>query len=229
MAMIQFVRNYDDLSTDKGFQFKFHCDKCGNGFMSRFQPSAIGIAGSLLNAAGNLFGWGHGAGASAYEIQRAVGGKAHDDALTAAVGEGKTHFKQCTRCGRWVCPEVCWNHKANQCEECSPDFEEQLSAAQAQAKAEALRQQLYEKAQKTDYSSGVDMSAGAYVPSPSAGVPAASGPRCQCGAALNGAKFCPECGTPAPKPAAASPKFCPQCGHQPPPGTKFCPECGAKF
>ena len=23
--LIQFVANYDDLSTDKGFQFKFHC------------------------------------------------------------------------------------------------------------------------------------------------------------------------------------------------------------
>jgi len=29
MALIQFVQNYQDLSTDRGFQFKFHCDKCG--------------------------------------------------------------------------------------------------------------------------------------------------------------------------------------------------------
>jgi hypothetical protein len=50
MAMIQFVRNYDDLSTDRGYQFKFYCDKCGNGYMSRFQPSVIGTAGSLLRA-----------------------------------------------------------------------------------------------------------------------------------------------------------------------------------
>lgn len=34
--MIQFVANYDDLSTDKGFQFKFHCDRCRNGYLSRF-------------------------------------------------------------------------------------------------------------------------------------------------------------------------------------------------
>jgi len=226
--MIQFVRNYDDLSTDKGFQFKFHCDKCGNGFMSRFQPSAIGIAGSLLHAAGNLFGWGHGAGASAYEIQRAVGGKAHDDALKTAVEEGKTHFHQCTRCGKWVCPEVCWNAKANQCEECAPDFDEQLSSAQAHAKADAMRQQLHEKAQQTSYAGNVDMSAAAYVKSPSAGTPPASANCGKCGAQMGGAKFCPECGTPAPKPAA-TPKFCPQCGHQPAPGVKFCPECGVKF
>ncbi|WP_162550221.1 hypothetical protein [Hymenobacter nivis] len=50
-TMLQFVANYDDLSTDKGYQFKFHCDKCRNGYMSRFQPNAIGIAGGLLQAA----------------------------------------------------------------------------------------------------------------------------------------------------------------------------------
>ena len=33
MGMIQFVNNYDDLSTDKGYQFKFYCVKCGNGYM----------------------------------------------------------------------------------------------------------------------------------------------------------------------------------------------------
>ena len=229
MAMIQFVRNFDDLSTDKGFQFKFHCDKCGNGFMSRFQTSAIGMAGSLLSAAGNLFGWGYGAGQSAYEIQRAVGGKAHDEALDSAVIEGKQYFKQCTRCGKWVCPDVCWNGKANQCEDCSPDFHEQLASAQAQAKADAVRAQLYEKAQKTDYASGVDMSADAYYKPPGVG----GGPACsKCQADMGGAKFCPQCGTAAAVAQASSvslPKFCPECGCQLGSGTKFCPECGKKF
>jgi hypothetical protein len=54
--MIQFVANYDDLSTDKGYQFRFHCDKCGNGYMSRFHTSKIGLAGSVLRAAGSIFG-----------------------------------------------------------------------------------------------------------------------------------------------------------------------------
>ncbi len=226
MALIQFVRNFDDLSTDKGFQFKFYCDKCGNGFMSRFQTSAIGVAGSLLNAAGNLFGWGYGAGNSAYEIQRAVGGKAHDDAMKTAVEEGKLHFKQCTRCGKWVCPEVCWNEKANQCEECAPDFHEQLASAQAHAKAEAVRSQLYQKAQQMDYASGVDMSADAYFASPTVG----GGSACaKCSTQLNGAKFCPQCGTAAAAAVAALPKFCPECGCQLGQGIKFCPECGKKF
>ena len=122
MAMIQFVHNYEDLSTDRGYQFKFYCDKCGNGHMSRYQASVTGTAGSLLRAAGNMFGgWLNSAGNSAYELQRAVGGKAHDEALQNAVAEGKEHFHQCSRCGRWVCPEVCWNAAAGQCEECAPD------------------------------------------------------------------------------------------------------------
>ena len=42
-TMIQFIANYDDLFTYKGHRFKFYCDKCRNGYMSRFQPNTIGI------------------------------------------------------------------------------------------------------------------------------------------------------------------------------------------
>ena len=56
MALIQFVENYDDLSTDRGFQFKFYCDKCRNGYLSGFQASIVGTAGSLFRAAGDIFG-----------------------------------------------------------------------------------------------------------------------------------------------------------------------------
>jgi hypothetical protein len=40
MALIQFTRNHSDHSTDKGYQFEFFCDRCGNGFMSEFKASA---------------------------------------------------------------------------------------------------------------------------------------------------------------------------------------------
>ena len=229
MGMIQFVSNYDDLSTDKGYQFKFHCDKCGNGYMSRFQPSLTGTAGSLLRAAGDIFGgWLSSAGNSAYEVQRAVGGKAHDEALQTAVEEGKTHFHQCSRCGRWVCPEVCWNAAAGQCEGCAPDYKEELASAHAQAKADATRNQLYEKASQTDYVSGVDMSAGATVqaPTPSQQQAASASPKCAgCGAEVGKAKFCPECGSPTAPPRPT----CTACGHQPETNPKFCPECGSKM
>ena len=54
--MIQFTRNYSDRSNDSGFQFEFHCDRCGNGHMSPFVTSKVGFASSLLKAAGSLFG-----------------------------------------------------------------------------------------------------------------------------------------------------------------------------
>lgn len=228
--MIQFVRNYDDLSTDRGYQFKFYCDKCGNGFISRFQPSVIGTAGSLLRAASDLFGgWAGSAGNSAYEIQRAVGGKAHDSALEAAVQEGKQHFKQCSRCGKWVCPEVCWNAAANQCEECAPDFKEELASSQAHAKAAAARDQLYQKAQGTDYVGNIDMGADAVLsaPTPNKAIPAAGGAFCtNCGTKVPNGKFCPECGTPVKAIAKSS---CPGCGFQPEAPVKFCPECGGRM
>src|SRR5258708_31212891 len=98
MALIQFVENYDDLSTDRGFQFKFYCDKCRNGYLSGFQASIVGTAGSLFRAAGDIFrGVFSQAGNSAYEIQRAVGGQAHDAPLGAAVTAPNTHFPHAPR------------------------------------------------------------------------------------------------------------------------------------
>ena len=193
--------------------------------MSTYQPSYIGMAGSFLNAASDLLGWNRSAGNSAYEVQRAVGGSAHDTALQAAVEEGKQHFHQCSRCGKWVCPEVCWNEGANQCEGCAPRYEEELAAAHAQAKAQAMQQQLYEKAQQTDYVSGIDMSAGAVSSSPNAVKPSEESKLsalCVCGFDVGSAKFCPECGIPA---KIAKPK-CSGCGHEVEVTTKFCPECG---
>lgn len=229
MTMIKFVRNHSDLSTDKGYQFKFYCDKCGNGYLSRFQASALGMGSSFLRAASDLLGWGHSAGNSAYEIQRAVGGKAHDSAFHEAVEEGKQYFNQCTRCGNWVCPEACWNEKAGLCEACAPNYEEEMAAAQASAKADAMRNQLYTKAQEQDYASNVDLSADSYVQAPPVKqvehkvvtTNTCSG----CGHSYGSAKFCPECGTPT----APHKATCPGCGFQPEASVKFCPECGAKI
>ncbi len=206
--MIQFTQNYDDLSTDRGYQFKFYCDKCGNGYMSEFETSITGVAGGLLSAAGSIFGGVLGrAGSGAYEIQRAVGGKAHDDALRKAVDKGKQHFKQCSRCGKWVCPENCWNHQRGLCEECAPDLREEMAAAQAQA----TKDQVWQKAQQTDYVAAVDMKTPATAFCP------------HCGAKTEAAKFCPECG------GKLNPKTaCPKCAHEMQAGAKFCPECGTK-
>lgn len=226
MALVHFVHNYDDLSTDRGYQFKFHCDKCGNGYMSRFQQSTLGTAGAVLRTVGNFFGgWASSAGNSAYDIQRTIGGKAHDDALQAAVVEAKQHFHQCSRCGRWVCPEVCWNAVAKQCEECAPDYHEEFASSHAHAKAEAAREQLHLKARDTDYVSQADLSADAYASStkPSHERKLSAQGCTSCGADTGNAKFCPECGTPAKRN-----RSCGQCGHAIEGAAKFCPECGGR-
>ena len=74
MALIQFTRNHSDHSTDKGYQFEFFCDRCGNGFMSEFKASVTGYATSFLRAAGEVFGGAFGsANAGTYEIERLPG------------------------------------------------------------------------------------------------------------------------------------------------------------
>jgi hypothetical protein len=207
MSAIQFVQNFDDLSTDKGYQFKFHCDRCGNGYLSTFEASTLGMAAGFLQAAGTLFGGVLGKVAeSSYEVQRAIGGPAHDSALRKAVEELKAKFKQCKRCGKWVCPEVCWNATRSLCMECAPDLAQEAAAAQAQVGKE----QVFEKARAADLTSDVDMSK-----------KDATAGCAKCGAAVGTAKFCPECGE-----AVNAHVKCAGCGADMKSSAKFCPECG---
>ena len=103
MALIQFVRNYDDLSTDRGYQFKFYCDRCGNGYETQFRGSATGALNDALGTASSLLGGLFNNIASAGErVHSAAYQKAKDDAFRAAIDEAKPNFKQCHRCGKWV-------------------------------------------------------------------------------------------------------------------------------
>ena len=209
MASIWFTGNYQDLSTDRGYQFKFLCEKCGNGYLSSFKVSKLGMASSIMRAAGNLFGSTLGNAAnSAYEIQRAVGGAAHDEALKEAAEEISRQFNQCTRCGKWVCEPVCWNKKMQLCETCAPDLDEETAAAQA----DAARAQIREKATKVDWTVERDVAAVRAVVCPS------------CNAKTQGGKFCPECGA-----ALSVKKRCSKCGTEADGDPKFCPECGQKY
>ena len=66
-----FTRNYNDLSTEAGFQFEFFCDCCGNGVKSSFMQSSTygqrqrsertgriaSTLGSLLGGKANDLGW----------------------------------------------------------------------------------------------------------------------------------------------------------------------------
>jgi hypothetical protein len=209
MAMIRFTSNVTDHSTDKGYQFEFHCDKCGNGVMSSFVASKAGMAGGFLRAASSLFGGSalSGAANAADYLRDQTRGKARDEALARAVEEAKPHFRQCTRCGQWVCHEHCWNAAKGLCEACAPNLQEELAAAQATAASE----QVWAKAREVDLVGGVDVRADAA---------ATCG---HCGAASTGGKFCPECGKPF-----RQHKHCTGCGAKLEAKAKFCAECGNK-
>ncbi|MGA2383690.1 MAG: zinc ribbon domain-containing protein [Gemmatimonadales bacterium] len=209
MANIPFTDNYTDLSNNRGFQFKFFCQKCGNGYISTFQANKLGSAAAAANAAASLLGGIFGRAAqSAAALESMVAGPQHDAALNAAVQEISPKFKQCSRCGQWVCEPVCWNHKAGLCESCAPDLDEEIAAAQAQA----AKDQAIEKVKEVDYLAQRNL----------AQVAAAVCPKC--GAKTQGGKFCPDCGAPI-----SAKKKCPSCGAEADGSPKFCPECGKPY
>ena len=208
MSLIQFTRNHSDHSTDKGYQFEFFCDRCGNGHRSAFEASTVGMASSALRTVGSLFGGVFGSvGNSTYEIERAVQGPGHDSAFRKAIELAKPYFKQCPKCAKWVCLSTCWNQKRMLCYECAPDVEGELASAQVHIQVEQMKQKLME----TDLTKGMNLTAEAAALCPS------------CGARTQGAKFCPECGK-----ALRAKTECGRCGTNFDAGTKFCPECGNK-
>lgn len=209
MASVAFTGNYQDLSSSKGFQFKFFCEKCQNGYLSTFKPNKLGMASAAAGAAASLLGGIFGrAAASAQQLESMVAGPAHDTALKEATEEIRRLFKQCSRCGQYVCGPVCWNETAGLCETCAPDIREEVAAAQAQA----ARAQAGEKAQAVDWMKDqkIDTVVAAVCP--------------KCNAKTQGSKFCPECGT-----AIAQKRKCAACGAEAQGTPKFCPECGKPY
>jgi hypothetical protein len=214
MATQTFTRNYHDHSNAEGYQFEYFCDKCGSGHRSSFQTSGMGLAASLFKAAGSIFGGGlASAGWGADQVKDALRGPAWDQAFKNAIEECRPQFRQCTRCGKWVCPEVCWNEARGLCEECAPDLAEQAAAIQAQVAVE----QAWEKARGADQMRGLDVTS-----APVAAAPTCR--KCQAKLAAN-AKFCASCGAPAAA-AAPGPHFCPECGTAIEAGGRFCSGCG---
>jgi hypothetical protein len=207
MPPIQFTRNHSDHSTDLGFQFEFFCDRCGNGFMSQFRHNKLGAAGEIARGLGSVFGGVFGRAASgSYEVDRLTRGKAHDDAMVAAVTEIKPLFNQCQRCGTWVCKNVCWNNEIGMCVNCAPKREGEIEAA----KSDAFVQQIRQKASATDFVSDVNIQKPQVVTCPN------------CGNSTGGAKFCPNCGYTL----VQQKIFCTECGNEVQPGARFCGNCG---
>ncbi len=207
---IEFVRNYSDHSTDKGYQFEFHCDRCGTGYRTRFKASVAGTVTGVLDAASSVFGGLFGTAADLGNRARsATWQKARDEAFEEAVKELKPQFIQCPRCSSWVCRKSCWNTKKGLCKNCAPDLGVEMAAAQASKSVEevwahAAMAEEDKKLGKEYWREGIR----------------ATCPQCEAPLATN-AKFCPECGAKL-KQAA----HCAQCGAKLTPNAKFCPECG---
>jgi hypothetical protein len=211
MTLIKFVRNYDDLSTDRGFQFEFYCDRCGTGYRTHLQASATGLVTEALDVASGLFGGVLGSAADVSErVHSAAWEQAHDKAFAAAVEEIKPNFIQCRRCTQWVCREMCWNAERGLCKECAPEVEAEYAAAQVEATIEQGREAIRE----TEYVSAEDKER--LKEAVMAACP-------KCGAEISGGKFCPECGAPL-----KTERFCTECGGKIPATARFCPECGAE-
>ena len=205
-TMIPFTDNYNDKSTELGYQFEFVCERCGNGYSSSFQKSAAGMGTGLLRAAGSFFSGTLGRGASsAQHMADMVRGPARDAAIRKAVEEMRPYFHQCHRCGDWVCRDVCWNGDAGLCTRCAPKLQQEIGVMQSE---EQLRQ-LREKVQTLDLTQDVNLREKSVARCP------------KCMAESQGGKFCGECG------ADLSPvAVCGRCGTEAKAAAKFCPECG---
>jgi predicted amidophosphoribosyltransferase len=166
------------------------------------------MAAGFLKAAGSFFGGALSRAAYAGDhVKDALRGGAWDDAYAESVGEAKQHFKHCTRCGHWVCPEACWNEARGLCEDCAPDMQEESVHIQSKVAVE----QAWDKARQVDQVESLDMKAQRSV---------VTCPHCNARGA--GGKFCAECG----KPLAAAKAHCTQCGTELAPKARFCAECG---
>lgn len=213
MAKISFTSNYDDLSTDTGFQFEFKCSRCGKGFRTAFQPSAVGTLSTALDAASGLLGGIFGSASNVADRVKSAGWQqARDKAFENAAAEVKNDFKQCPRCQSWVCIVDCWNTNKGLCKQCAPDLGVEMAAAQASKSVEEVW--AHAAMAEEDKKLGAEnWREGKRANCPSCGKPLAS----------VDAKFCAECG------AAINPdKHCTQCGAKMKADAKFCGACGAK-
>lgn len=246
-----FTRNYEDNSTEAGFQFTFYCDLCEDGYKSSFIESetykkgrglrglaqGVGMLGSLLGGRLGNLGYSLEQGGNIlsdrFEGMSPEWQKEHEKAFERAKNEAQQHFNRCHGCRKWVC-DSCYNEDEGLCTECAPRQE----IAVAKARADAMRRNIEETAESATVWQGKLESKTTVCPA--CGKPAGTGKFCNnCGASLaladcpkckaknaQGVRFCNHCGMSMTAPAAAK---CPSCGGENPPGTRFCGCCGNKL
>ncbi len=248
-----FTRNYEDNSTDAGFQFTYYCDVCNDGYKSSFVQSAtykkgkglrgltqgisvlgqlvggrIGDIGSTVESGGDIL-------SSRFDGMSPEWQKEHDIAFERAQNEAQRHFHRCHSCNKYVC-DSCFNEDEGLCTDCAPRQEVYV----AKARADAMRRNIDEAGENATVWKG-QIESKTTVCSV-CGKPAGNGKFCNnCGASMEmkvcsncGAKnaqtvkFCNNCGT-SMTASVAKPGKCSKCGFQNGIGTKFCSECGNKL
>jgi hypothetical protein len=209
--LVPFTDNFRDLSNAEGYQFEFHCERCGNGFRSGFQRDKVEMGRGMLRAVGSLFGGKVEELSNAtqqWRYDRATNSPAKDRALTAAVNEVKDQFRQCRGCGDWMCATQCWNDTVGQCLRCSPSVAEEVARAQSAAQ----RDQIWQAAQQHDWTANVNVETRATLNCPTCGTKTSGGKFCaSCGSSLSVAVKCSGCGF---ADNATGAMFCSECGNK---------------
>jgi hypothetical protein len=217
MPMQGFSDNYEDNSTEEGFQFTFFCDSCREGYKTQFIPSKSHTKGSFFSGLGQAISVGaslFGQGNIGYSVQRGTDAisqrfegmtpewhKEHEAAFMVAQNEAKGYFHRCPKCKNWVCDND-WNEQEGLCVDCAPRVNVEVAAA----KGKKLVQDIEAKAQATTVFNGEIESKQTICPN--------------CGKPAGEGKFCNNCGTPL------TMVKCPKCGAKNQAGARFCGECG---
>jgi hypothetical protein len=216
LPLSDFVRNFDDMSTSDGYQFKFRCDICGDGYVTKWRDAPFAKAKRLLGAAqgvgsalsrfGGSLGGVSGAQSAAGYMQDSKYREGYERAFDEAVAEARGHFTKCPACAKYV-DATCWNEQTLMCVQDSP----RETVVVQKARAGAFGQKAQEAVAAEDFSAEIKGAEEARILCPSCGKPTSSG------------KFCEACGAPLTKPE------CPKCGAKLSAGARFCNNCGTKL
>jgi rubrerythrin len=208
--MQSFTRNYEDKSTEQGFQFVFKCDVCGDGYESTFIGSRASKKKGLFNKVSQF---GSMIDSRAY-LAGALGGQAYqtpewnrerEGAFQQASNEAMSHFHRCPRCHKYVC-DLDWNEEAGgMCTDDAPKVASEVGAARSQV----AKEQIWDQAKAGQMYAGNLSVQQTVCPS--------------CGKTSGGGKFCNNCGAPL------GMKKCPSCGTDNNPTVSFCGNCGSKL
>ena len=160
MALQPFTRNYEDNSTEAGFQFTFYCDLCHEGYKTKFIESSTYKKGRFLRGLGGAIGTlsslvgqhniGYSAERGADILSERFQGmtpewhREHEAAFARAQNEAKGHFQRCPKCRQWVCAND-WNEQEGLCTECAP----RVNVEVASAKARKMVEDIAEEASRT--------------------------------------------------------------------------------